>query len=116
MSHIHIPDGVLPAWLWLSGWAVALVLVAIAGRAAERAEARRKVPLLAVVSGLMLVAMSSEVIPIAYHINLTVIAGVLLGPWLGVVAAAIVDLTDIAADNMNLRLFPGSEEEKQRKK
>jgi AhpD family alkylhydroperoxidase len=28
---------------------------------------------------------------------------------IGVNAAAIVDLTDIAADNMNLRLFPGPE-------
>ncbi len=92
MSHIHIPDGVLPLWLWLSGWVVALVLVAIAGRAAERAEVRRKVPLLAVVSGLMLVAMSSEVIPIAYHVNLTVVAGVLLGPPLSIIAAFIVEV------------------------
>ena len=31
MTHIHLPDGVLPAWLWVSGWAVALVLVFAAG-------------------------------------------------------------------------------------
>jgi len=92
VSHIHIPDGVLPLWLWLSGWVLALVLVAIAGRVAERAEVRRKVPLLAVIAGLMLVAMSSEVIPIAYHINLTVVAGVLLGPALSIIAAFIVEV------------------------
>jgi AhpD family alkylhydroperoxidase len=34
---------------------------------------------------------------------------------IGVNAAAIVDLTDIAADNMSLRLFPGSEEQKRKK-
>ena len=28
MSHIHIPDGVLPAWLWIAGWALALGLIA----------------------------------------------------------------------------------------
>jgi cobalt/nickel transport system permease protein len=92
MSHIHIPDGVLPLWLWLPGWLLALVLVAIAGRLAERSDVRRKVPLLAVVSALMLVAMSSEIVPIAYHINLTVVAGVLLGPVLSIIAAFIVEV------------------------
>ena len=92
MSHIHIPDGVLPTWLWLGGWLAALAVVFIAGRAAERSQVRRKVPLLAVVSALMLVAMSSEIVPLAYHINLTVIGGVLLGPVLSVIAAFIVEV------------------------
>ncbi len=92
MSHIHIPDGVLPLWLWAGGWALALVMVFAAGRYAERSEVRRKVPLLAVISALMLVAMSSEIVPIAYHLNLTVVAGVLLGPALAVIAAFIVEV------------------------
>lgn len=92
MSHIHIPDGVLPVWLWAGGWLVALALVGIAGAVAQRTDARRKVPLLGVVAALMLVAMSSEIVPIAYHINLTVVAGVLLGPLLGIVAAFIVEI------------------------
>ncbi len=92
MSHIHIPDGVLPVWLWLPGWILALALVSIAGHFAEKTEARRKVPLLAVVSALMLVAMSTEIVPIAYHVNLTVVAGVLLGPALSVIAAFIVQI------------------------
>jgi cobalt/nickel transport system permease protein len=92
MSHIHIPDGVLPAWLWVGGWVLALAVVFLAGRLAERTEVRRKVPLLAVVSALMLVAMSSEIVPLAYHVNLTVIAGVLLGPVLSVIAAFIVEV------------------------
>ena len=92
VSHIHIPDGVLPIWLWLPGWLVALGLVYLAGRAAERSDARRKVPLIAVVSAVMLVAMSSEIVPIAYHMNLTVVSGVLLGPLLSVIAAFIVQI------------------------
>ncbi|PKQ29592.1 MAG: hypothetical protein CVT60_04600 [Actinobacteria bacterium HGW-Actinobacteria-10] len=92
MSHIHIPDGVLPLWLWASGWVLTLVLVGIAGALAQRSDARRKVPLLGVVAALMLVAMSSEIVPIAYHINLTVVAGVLLGPVLGIIAAFIVEV------------------------
>ncbi|MFA5843853.1 MAG: energy-coupling factor ABC transporter permease [Coriobacteriia bacterium] len=92
MSHIHIPDGVLPAWLWVSGWALALGLVWLASRRAVATDARRRVPLLGVVSALVLVSMSSEIVPLAYHVNLTVVAGVLLGPWLGLVSAFVVTL------------------------
>ena len=92
VSHIHIPDGVLPVWLWALGWLAALALVWIAAAIAKRADVRRKVPLLGVVSALVLVSMSSEIVPIAYHVNLTVVAGVLLGPWLGIIAAFIVEV------------------------
>lgn len=92
MSHLHIPDGVLPVWLWLSGWVVALALVWAAGRATDASRERRKVPLLAVVSAIMLVSMSSEIVPIAYHVNLTVVGGALIGPALSPVAAFIVVL------------------------
>lgn len=90
MSHIHIPDGVLPVWLWLGGWLLALALVAVAARRAALPQYRRAVPLLGVVSALVLISMSSEIVPIAYHINLSVLAGVLLGPWLGAISAFIV--------------------------
>lgn len=92
MSHLHIPDGVLPTWLWVAGWMVTLIAVGVAGRLAERTDVRRKVPLLAIVSALMLVAMSSEVVPLAYHVNLTVIGGVLLGGPLSIIAAFIVEV------------------------
>ncbi|MDY0339793.1 MAG: energy-coupling factor ABC transporter permease [Coriobacteriia bacterium] len=92
MSHIHIPDGVLPWWLWLTGWLAAAALLGIAARRATRSGSRRAVPLIGVVSALVLVAMSSEIVPLAYHVNLTVVAGVLIGPWLGVISAFIVVL------------------------
>ena len=92
MSHIHIPDGVLPWWLWLTGWLVTAVLLGLASRRATRSGSRRAVPIIGAVSALVLVSMSSEIVPIAYHVNLTVIAGVLLGPWLGMIAAFIVVL------------------------
>jgi len=90
MSHIHIPDGVLPLWLVALGWALTAVIVGLAVRRSSRTDLGRRVPLLGAISALMLVAMSSELIPIAYHVNLTVVAGILLGPALSVVAAAVV--------------------------
>jgi cobalt/nickel transport system permease protein len=90
MTHIHIPDGVLPLWLWLGGWLLTLGVLWLAGRAGSDAQSRRRVPLLAVVSAVMLVAMSSEIVPLAYHLNLTVIAGTLLGTALSPIAAFIV--------------------------
>jgi cobalt/nickel transport system permease protein len=93
MSHLHIPDGVLPWGLVLAGWLVTLPALWLASRrAGSDRESLRKVPLLGVVAALVLVAMSTEIVPIAYHINLTVVAGVLLGPWLSIVAAFIVVL------------------------
>lgn len=92
MSHIHIPDGVLPTWLWVLGWVVTLAGVTVAGRVAERSDVRRRVPLLSVMAALMVVAMSSEIVPLAYHVNLTVIGGVLLGPVLSIIAAFIIEV------------------------
>ncbi|MBN1193418.1 MAG: energy-coupling factor ABC transporter permease [Coriobacteriia bacterium] len=92
MSHIHIPDGVLPVWLWLGAWLLALGMLTVSSRMATREQSRRAVPLIGAVSALVLVAMSSEIVPLAYHVNLTVVAGVLLGPWLGAISAFIVVL------------------------
>ncbi len=92
MSHIHIPDGVLPLWLVVAGWIGAIALVALAVRRASTEETRRRVPLVGAMAALMLVGMSSEIIPIAYHINLTVLAGILLGPWLSIITALVVDV------------------------
>jgi cobalt/nickel transport system permease protein len=92
VSHIHIPDGVLPLWLIAVGWVVAGALTALAVRRAESHDLRRRVPLVGAMAALMLVGMSSEIIPIAYHINLTVLAGILLGPWLSIITALIVNV------------------------
>jgi cobalt/nickel transport system permease protein len=93
MTHLHIPDGVLPWWLVAVGWLVTLPALWLAGRHIARdPEVRRRLALLGVVSALVLVAMSTEIVPIAYHVNLTVVAGILLGPWLAIVAAFVVDV------------------------
>jgi cobalt/nickel transport system permease protein len=92
MTHMHIPDGILPVWLWLSGLFLMALALSISVVSLRSMDAKKKIPLLGAVSAVMLVAMSLEILPIAYHINLSVVAGILLGPALGFVAAFITNL------------------------
>jgi cobalt/nickel transport system permease protein len=92
MSHIHIPDGVMPLWLILLGWIGAACLLGWATRRLGRRDIRQSVPRVGVMAAAMLVAMSTEFVPIGYHMNLTVVAGIMVGPALGIVAAFIVVL------------------------
>jgi cobalt/nickel transport system permease protein len=92
MTHMHIPDGVLPVWLWVLGFIIMAAAAAACLFRLRTADLKKQVPLLGAVSAAMLVAMSLEILPIAYHINLTVVAGILLGPALGFLAAIITNL------------------------
>ena len=92
MSHIHIPDGVLPLWLIAAGWVITLILLFLTARRLSGPEVQRKMPLLGVMAAVMLVGMSTEFVPIAYHVNLTVLAGIIVGPAMGFLAAFIVVL------------------------
>jgi cobalt/nickel transport system permease protein len=92
MTHIHIPDGILPVWLWVSGFLLMSLFLALSLFRLRTADMKKKVPLLGAVAAVMLVAMSLEILPIAYHLNLSVVAGILLGPSLGFMAAFIVNL------------------------
>ena len=92
MTHIHIPDGILPVWLWVSGFLLMSVFLAISLFRLRTEDMRKKIPLLEAVAAVMLVGMSLEILPIAYHLNLSIVAGILLGPSLGFTAAFIVNL------------------------
>src|SRR5512139_4286243 len=92
MTHMHIPDGILPVWLWVSGFLVMAAVLWICLYRLRGMDRKKKIPLLGVLSAVMLVAMSLEILPIAYHLNLSVATGILLGPSLGFVAAFIVNL------------------------
>jgi len=76
MSHLHIPDGLLPLWLWGSGLLVALVLLVFATRTATPQQLAYRGAL----GGLMLAAMSIPLGPLDYHLTLAGPLGVLLGP------------------------------------
>jgi cobalt/nickel transport system permease protein len=92
MTHMHIPDGVLPVWIWLLGLVFMAGAIAACVFRLRAVDLRKKIPILGAVSAVMLVAMSLEILPLAYHINLSVVAGILLGPSLGFLAAFITNL------------------------
>ena len=92
MSHIHLPDGVLPVWLWVSGFIVAILVGTILSRFIKKEELTRRLPLLGMMAAAMVLGASVEIVPIAYHVNLTIISGILLGPSLIFLATFVVNV------------------------
>src|SRR3990172_2594730 len=91
LSHIHVPDGVLPLWLVAVGWLATALVLALCLRRVPADDWTRRLALLGVIAALMVVGMTVEIVPIGYHLNLTVVAGIVLGPALGFIAAFIVN-------------------------
>ena len=92
MSHIHLPDGVLPIWLWVSGWMVSVLVWIILLRMTEKKDVSRRLPLLGMMAATMILGASVEILPIAYHVNLAVISGILLGPSLIFMATFVLNV------------------------
>lgn len=92
MSHLHVPDGILPGWVLAAGYVAAALLLAVAAWRVRRADWGRLAPRLAAMSALMLLAMSVPLGVLPYHLNLTILAGILLGPAPSVLAVACVGL------------------------
>lgn len=92
MTHMHIPDGVLPVWVWVLGFLIMSLAMGFSLYRLRSLDMKMKIPLLGALSAAMLVSMNLEIVPLAYHINLTVVTGILLGPALGFVAAFIVNI------------------------
>ena len=78
MSHLHIPDGLLSPWWWVSGLALALILLVRASRLAREASPQR-IAYQGALGALMLAAMSIPLGPFEYHLTLAGPMGVLLG-------------------------------------
>jgi cobalt/nickel transport system permease protein len=78
MSHLHIPDGLLPVWLWAGGLGLALLLLVRASRIA-RGQSPQRIAYQGALGGLMLAAMAIPLGPLDYHLTLAGPVGVLLG-------------------------------------
>jgi cobalt/nickel transport system permease protein len=81
VSHLHIPDGVLPAALWIPCLLVALLVIVLGARPAHRGTPRQ-VAFRGTLGALVLAVMSFHIPlgPVEYHLSLLGPVGVLLGP------------------------------------
>lgn len=90
MSHLHLPDGVVPWWLWAPALVLVIALLALAGRG----RSVQGVAYQGALGGLMMAAMAIPLGPLEYHLTLVGPVGVLLGvsgalPVLFVVSATL---------------------------
>jgi len=79
-------------WLLLLGWLLTCSFLFFAIKRLKKSEIAQKLPFIGIVSAIMIVAMMLEIVPIAYHFNLSVIAGIILGPAMAFISIFIVDL------------------------
>jgi len=89
MSHIHLPDGILPVWLWAAGYLLAFLLIGVLWRGGKATAEPRRFALLGILAAMMILV---EVPPVSYHFNLSVVTGIILGPRLSVLAALMVNV------------------------
>ncbi|MGE5653634.1 MAG: energy-coupling factor ABC transporter permease, partial [Bacillota bacterium] len=92
MSHIHLPDGTMPAPWWIAGLVVMALILMLSIRSISTQQARMKIPFLGAMAALMLVTMSVPLGPLPFHLNLTVLTGIVAGPALGFVTVSIVNV------------------------
>lgn len=79
--HLHIPDGVLPPWVWAPALVVSLLLLVISART-RAGGTRQHLAYQGALGALTLAAMAIELPlgPLEYHLTLIGPIGVLLGP------------------------------------
>jgi cobalt/nickel transport system permease protein len=92
MSHIHIPDGILPFWLWIAGYLIVILYLIGLGVYFKKHPHNKKLALIGIFAALMIIAMSIELVPIGYHINLAALTGIILGPLFSVLSIFVVTL------------------------
>ena len=90
MTHLHLPDGALPLWLWLPGFLLSLALLVYINHR-SRESAGERLALLGSLSALQLASMALPLGPLGYHLSLAPVVGILLGPGLAFVAAVVVN-------------------------
>ncbi|UMZ74177.1 energy-coupling factor ABC transporter permease [Natranaerofaba carboxydovora] len=91
MSHIHLPDGILPIAWWLGGYIATFIILLLILHKMNRFEATSRIPRVAMAAAFMLIAMSVPLGFIPIHLSMAVLTGIIVGPGLGFVAVFIVN-------------------------
>ncbi len=91
MSHIHLPDGVVPTIWWAAGYVISLIVVFAVLKRVNADKVRGKIPEIAMMAAVMLITMSVPLGFIPFHMNFAALAGMLVGPGLGFVVVFVVN-------------------------
>lgn len=92
MTHIEVPDGIIPGFWTVAGLLLTLGMVFLASRRVSTDQVRRMLPRLAVSGALMLLAMSIPLGIVPAHANVSALVGILIGPWFGFIAALVANV------------------------
>ena len=92
MSHIHIPDGIIPSIWWLSGYILTAVMLFVLIKKIGNQDMGKKVPLAGMSAAIMLVGMSIPIGFIPLHFSLAVLIGILVGPSIGFIVVFTVNV------------------------
>ena len=81
MSHLHIPDGMISPWLWILGYIILGIYFLVVSIYLKKSAKYKKIAVVSVLGALMLLAMSMPLpFVIPYHLNLSALTGILVGP------------------------------------
>lgn len=90
---MHIPDGLMEPIVWISGWIIALIVIAIAFKRVSKTIDERSLPYMAILAAGIFVAQMLN-FPIiggtTGHLVGAALATVLLGPWAAMVIIFVV--------------------------
>lgn len=92
MAHLHLPDGVLPFYLWAAGYAVVAAVLVLLWLKFRRARNLVVFARAGFFAALMVVAMSFHVAPLGYHLNLAALAGIVAGPAAALLACLFANV------------------------
>ncbi|TCT16757.1 cobalt/nickel transport system permease protein [Natranaerovirga pectinivora] len=92
MSHLHVPDGIMPFYVWFGGYVLTFVIIFIITKKLIVNETRKKIPYTGVAAALMLITMSIPLGIIPVHLGLATLTGILVGPSLGFLAVFVVNM------------------------
>jgi len=91
MSHVHLPDGIIPTVWWVAGYLISLVVVFVTLKRVKAEKVRDRIPRMAMMAAVMLITMSVPLGFVPFHMNFAALAGMLIGPGLGFVVVFVVN-------------------------
>jgi cobalt/nickel transport system permease protein len=92
MSHIHIPDGIIPLYIWIPAYLITFGIIFLISKSINKDHVKKLLPLTGVMAALMLIGMSVPLVIIPVHLSLAVLTGILIGPKLGFIVVFVVSL------------------------